>query len=323
MLLSRVAETVYWMVRYIERAENTARIVMVNTTLLLDLPRTISLGWEPLLAITGSQEQFSELYKECNERNIVRFLIGDQKNPGSILASLNGARENLRTTRAIVPREVWEALNDLFLFAKEGVSAGLSRRGRFDYLKQIIGRCQQITGTLTGTMSHDEAYWFTRMGRNLERADMTTRIIDVGSARLMPRQVEELKPFADIQWMNVLKSLTAYQMYRRHVHVRVKGSSVVGYLLQDCQFPRAICHCLNEVDGCLRELPRSEGPLRTLGRAQRLVKEAEVRTLVNGELHQFIDDLQLALIGLHEQVASTYFNVQEPLPEPMPMAAAG
>ncbi len=316
MLLSRVAETVYWMARYIERAESTARITLAHATLLLDFPRTQSCGWEPLLAITGSHEEFHQRYKEPTQRNMLRFLVSDANNSGSVMSSLARAREDMRTTRGIVPREAWEKLNDLHLYTKENASTGLTRRGPYDFLEYIVEHCQQITGILVGTMSHDPAYGFARMGRNLERCDMASRVLDVRSASLLPKRVEELRPFEDIQWVSVLKSLAAYQMYRRHVHVRVKGSAVLGYLLQDRDFPRAVHHCLVEVGDCLRDLPRNDAPLRVLGRAQRMVKEADVHALASEGLHDFIEELQSALAKLHEDVRLTYFSVEEPLVEP-------
>lgn len=322
MLLSRVAETLYWMVRYIERAEDTARMVMVNSELLLDLPKTVSLGWEPLLTITDSTETFLGHYKEITERNVVKFLIGDERNPGSVISSLGAAREDMRVIRAIVPREAWETLNDLRSLARDQLSHGLTRRGRYAYLKAIIGYCQQITGNLTGTMAHDRAYKFVRMGRNLERADMGVRILDVRAQSLLPRQVEELlKPFNDIQWKSVLKSMASYQNYRRKVHVRVKGAAVLGYLLQDTLSPRAILHTLGEVEDCLGDLPRNEESLRALSRARRMVKEADVHALATAGLHEFLDELSAALADIHAILVTTYFQLEEAA-EPLSAASA-
>ena len=156
-MLSRVAENIYWMARYIERAEDTARLINVNANLLLDLPRKTTFGWEPLIYITGCEEQFFENNKEPNERNVIRFLIGDKESPCSILSSLSYARENLRTTRDVVARDAWEQINDLYLYVKDHVDRGISRRGRYDFLKNVIGGSQKITGLLAGTMTHGPA----------------------------------------------------------------------------------------------------------------------------------------------------------------------
>lgn len=237
-MLSRVAANIFWMARYIERAENTARLINVNTNLILDLPGRVRLGWEPIIDITGSRELFFSMYHEADERSVVRFLIANPANPGSILSALSFAREDARTIRDIIPGEAWEQVNQLYLRAKDLSKTGLSRRNRFDYLGNIILGAQTITGLLAGTMTHDEGYEFLRIGRNLERADMTTRIIDVRSGSLLPELPEEVLPFENIQWMSVLKSLTGYHMYRRHERVVVRRSDVLRFLLQERRFPR-------------------------------------------------------------------------------------
>jgi len=311
MLLSRVAETAYWMARYVERAENTARIVMVNTNLTLDVPRSITLGWEPVLSITGSAAEFLERYKEASERSVIKFLVSDQKNPGSLITSIHQARENMRSARSCFPREAWETLNDLYLYARDQMNAGLTRRGRHAYLTAIVGRCQQLTGLLSGTMSHDELYHFLRLGRNLERADMTTRVLDVRAGNLLPDQSDELQPFEDIQWMSVLKSLAAYQMYRRHAQLRVRGSDVLHYLLRDTGFPRSVSHCLGEVENCLRRFPRNRSALLAVRKPQKVVSEINPVALVQSGLHGFLDELQIHLGTIHERLACTYFECEK------------
>ena len=167
-----------------------------------------------------------------------------------------------------------------------------------------------LNGTMSGSMSHDLTYDFVRIGRNIERADMTTRVLDVRASNLLPKQVEDLKPFEDIQWKSVLESIAAYQMYRRHVHVRVQGTAVLAYLLQDKQFPRSVHYCLTEIEGCLRTLPSNESPLRMLGRAQRMVRQADEQILVKEKLNNYINDLQILLGNLGEQLTVTFFQAE-------------
>ena len=311
MLLSSVAERLYWMSRYIERVENTARIILVNHNLLLDLPRNMEFGWEALVTITGNADLFHEHHKEVTERNVLRFLVADQRNPNCITCSLAMARENLRTTRAIVPRAAWEALNDLFAYARDNRNSGISRRGRYPYLRRIIDYCQLLAGKLSSTMSHDQTYDFIRMGRNMERADMTARVIDVRASNLLPSLSEELKPFVDIQWKSVLDSLAGYQMYRRHVHVRIRGRAVLRFLLKEELFPRTVHYCFSEVEQCLRGLPGNEPALRILGRAQRMVQEVDVTEILSEGLNSFIDDLLKVHIQLNNQLTATYFAALE------------
>jgi uncharacterized alpha-E superfamily protein len=312
-MLSRVARNVYWMSRYLERAENTARLVNVNGNLLLDLPQKTSFGWESLLAISGLEVLFYERYKIPNEQNVVKFLLSDHKNHSSILSSLETARENLRTTRDIIPREAWENVNDIHWFVKTETAKGISKRTRYEFLKYIILGIQQITGFLSGSMSHNMAYKFLSLGRYLERADMTTRILDVRSANLLPKMDKPdepmLFPFENIQWVGVLKSLTAYQMYRQQTQmVRVKGASVLKFLLQDHEFPRTVCFCLDQIELYLKGLPGNDPPLRKLARLQRQIQTADVHALAHEGLHEFIDDLQIGMGELHGYIDTIYLG---------------
>ncbi|MDX1487028.1 MAG: alpha-E domain-containing protein [Acidiferrobacterales bacterium] len=306
-----MAENLYWVARYIERAENTARLINVNANLLLDLPKTVAFGWNPLIEITGSEALFHELYDEANERNVIRFLTGDANNPGSILSSLQCARENIRTMRDFLPREAWEQLNELYLAARSQLSTALSKHKRYDYLRSIISGTQQMVGIFASTITHDHGYDFLRLGRYLERADMTTRIVDVRSADLIADH-GDLTPFYNIQWMSVLRSMSAYQMYRREIQGKVRRVDVLRFLFQDRQFARSIYYCLFHAEACLRHLPRNEPPLRQLIQLQHVVIEADLQQLKQQDLHDFIDELQRELATIHDQIAATYFSMAAP-----------
>ena len=314
-MLSRVAENIYWMARYIERAENTARLIMVNTNLLLDLPKNVQLGWQPIIEILGADKHYLEQNSDFDERQVLKYLISDPDSTNSILNSLRQARENARTIRDIVPRETWERINDLYLYARSSALSGYSKKGRFDYMQRIVLGAQTITGLLAGTMLHDMGYDFLKMGRNLERADMTTRIIDVRSGDLLPEH-EALTPFENIQWMSVLKSLTGYQMYRRTVRERVSRPYVLKFLLKEKHFPRSFFHALLEVKFCLQNLPRNEEPVALLNEIGKKVLRADQAILKQDELHRFIDELQLGLADLNSLITLTYFR-------PVPTAADG
>lgn len=309
-MLSRVAEQLYWFARYIERAEDMARMINVHSNLLLDLPRQPEFGWDSLLEITGGDILFNSLYDTADERSVIRFLASDKSNPDSIQSCLFFARENLRTTRDIIPREAWELVNDLNLFLKSNITSGLSRRRRWDFMKNVIDGSHQITGLLASAMNHDEGYDFLRLGRNLERADMTTRIVDVRSADLLLEH-DVLTPYEKIQWMSVLKSLTAYQMYRQYVKMRVRGPQVLKFLLQTEIFPRSFAHCLMQVHQCLESLPGSDPLQRQVLSLQRNVKEADMDKYAqaNSGLHDYIDQLQAQLAELHTAVTARYFSL--------------
>ena len=306
-MLSRVAENLYWLARYVERAENTARLVNVNDFLLLDLPRGTTPGWAPLIAITGSWPRYQELYPRFDERSVVRFLVGDPRNPASIVSCLQRAREACRTVRDILPREMWELLTQLLLHVREDLAAGLTKGRRHGYLRRVIEGSELITGKIVSTMLFDEAYHFLAMGRNIERADMTTRIIDVRTGNLLPREPTELRPFETIQWVSVLKSLSAYQMYRRKMQAQVQRSEVLRFLFLDRQFPRAFVRCLDAIGESLAALKRPSDIVERLREFIAKVEATPVAELGREELHAFVDALQLQLIELHGGIAATYF----------------
>ncbi|HOP16422.1 MAG: alpha-E domain-containing protein [Chromatiaceae bacterium] len=314
-MLSRVAENIYWLARYVERAENTARLIRVNSHLVLDTPSGIAPGWEPLVDITGLRLQFETVEREPNERNIVRFLIGDAHNHGSILSSLAAARENCRTVREVLPRSSWEKLNELYLFAKENVQSGLTKSGRDDFLDGIISGSQQLVGLLGSVMYRDEAWHFSRIGRNLERADMTTRIIDVRSTDLFPDDMLESRSLDTLQWISVLRSMSGYQTYRRHVAIRVSRADVLDFLFHNPLFPRSFLHCISAVDDGIGKLENSGPALRGIRALKLKLRRVNVAELSQAQLHDFIDVLQLGIIDLHNSLAATYFPPELELEE--------
>ena len=315
-MLSRVANAVYWMGRYLERAENTARIINVNTNLVLDTPKGMSPGWEPLVSITGSQALFAQQYPEPSERDVIRFLLTDACNGVSVLYALTQARENARTVRDVLPREVWEELNNLYQYARDNTQQGLSKRGRYEYIRRVVRGVQLLTGMMAGTMSNNMPYDFIVLGRNLERADMSLRIIDVRSASLLSHETE-LRPFDNIQWMSVLKSLSAYQMYRQTMGTRVTRKVVLQFLLQDGYFPRAIQHCVLKVEAALSNLPRHQSVLPCIEKMKQNLANVDVSALDSAGLHGFIDEQEGVLAEVSAAIGNVYFDS-----ESLPLAEA-
>lgn len=306
-MLARVVESIYWMARYLERAEDMARLINVNANLLMDLPKGVSLGWEPLIDITSTRESYLEAHDDFEERNVLKYLIGEKASPISLLSNLSNAKENARTIRDVIPRESWEELNSLYLFAKENLNAGLSKRGRFDYLEQIIAGNQRITGLLAGTMNQDAGYLFLKLGRNLERADMTTRFIDVRTQNLFEEGDLELKPYRNIQWMSVLKSLTGYQMYRREMQVSIRHSQVLWFLFKSKIFPRAIYCCIAEVKKCIEKLPHHQAAYHEVNALKNTLNETDLAAMDHDRLHAFIDLVQLQTGQIHNALNRQYF----------------
>ncbi len=235
-MLSRVCETLYWVSRYIERAENVARLINVNNMLIMDLPKGVSTGWEPLIDIIGVRQAYQENHTDFSESKALRYLLVGHDNNSSILNSIISARESARTIRDVIPRDVWEEINSLYYYVKDNQNEGLSKRGRFAYLKKIIESTHMIFGTLDATINHDQGYVFIRFGLMIERADMTSRILDIRSATLITN--EEAKPYENIQWISLLRSMSAYQMYRQQMGVRVQRADVIEFIMHSEVFPR-------------------------------------------------------------------------------------
>ncbi len=305
-MLARVAENIYWMARYLERAEDMARLINVNASLTLDLPKGLSPIWSQLIAITGADAHYPG--KEYDERSVLKFLISDPQSPVSILACLACARENARTIRDAIPREVWETINSAYLHAKEQASQALTKRGRFGFLDGIIHQCQQITGILSGTMNHDAGYLFLRIGRFLERADMTSRIVDIRSANLLPDATMARATYENLQWMSVLRSLTGYQMYRREMQIRIRRTEVLRFLFRSEVFPRSLSFSINGVSNAVARLPNHDKVQLVIHRLRRQLDHAQIDKLRQADLQAFIDQLQIGFGQLHDELVVAYFG---------------
>lgn len=306
-MLSRVAESLYWMARYMERAEDTARLINAVTLMSLDMPAGAKFGWDALLKVAGLDQLFFDHYDEADESTVMHFLISDEKNPGSIMASITHARENTRTFREVLPWESWEWVNELYLYAAKELDGNLDRRIRHEVLQGIIRRRQSIVGLLVGTMSRDPALLFLSIGRNMERADMTSRILDVSHALILPSEASD-----DLLWMNILKALSAYQMYRRHVSVHADSRQVIEFLLKDRSFPRTVAHCLSEIARILAGLPDPGLVLAVVSKAIATLDSADGATLAGEGLHEFVDRMQGEMININNALKSRYFSLSHP-----------
>jgi uncharacterized alpha-E superfamily protein len=313
-MLSSVAERVYWLGRYLERVENTARLVNVYSSMLLDLPSGSHIGWGLLVDITGCNEEYDKLHQTVEEKQVVRFLLADTKNYASVINCANMMRENARTTREVIPAEAWEQVNNLYLTLKEELTRTISRRSRQQMLETVEASCQRIFGILSGSMSHNAAFAFIQLGRKIERADMTSRIVDVGSISMLPafsrtnKQKLFLEPHENVVWMNVLRCVSGYQAYRQKTHSQVKGEDVVKFLLQDDEFPRSLGYCLNDITRYLQKLPNNTEVLRAVARVRKITTDVNISNLLQHGLLDFIDELQISIADIHEELNSTWFR---------------
>ena len=307
-MLSKVAERIYWAARYLERVESTARLLSIYDKLLFDLPRQVNLGWYNLIVINSLEQDFNERYSVRDERNVVKFLLGDESNYSSVISSLQAVRENIRTTRDVIPPETWEMVNELTLYVQENLTQGINRSNRHEFLDNIIKACQQVVGLWYVNMPRDEAWDMVQLGQNLERADMTTRNLDAGVAAIL--QVED-DDFAvnsrQIIWGNVLRSLNADQPYRRTTRSSVKGDLVVRYLLADENFPRSLLYCVTQMADVASGLPRSKAIVTFLRQLQEEIPACAEPEELGEVFRDMLNTLQLTMAEAHTLIGKTWF----------------
>jgi uncharacterized alpha-E superfamily protein len=311
-MLSRVAESLYWTSRYVERAENIARLVAVNGYLTLDLPSTVD-QWSPLIEAMGGQELFDQRYESPTQEHVVGFLTYEQDNPSSILASIRAARANARSVREFITLEMWEHLNRLYLEIGSARDSGLTSQDWFD---QIVTGCQLIGGITDSTLSHNEGWHFCRLGRMIERADNTSRMLDVRYLFSLPPVAVAARPYDDILWAALLRSISALEMYRKK-HRKIVPQRLVDFLILDTEFPRSIHHCVVEAEEAVRAI--FETPSRTfhnraeqvLGRIRAHLDYTAVDEILRTGVHEFIDSLQMELNQANQAVFETFFKIPE------------
>lgn len=310
-MLSRVADRLYWMARYLERAEDTARLVASYHMLIMDIPRGSELGWDVLLRILDAEPQFYNRFRVPNEHNVMKFLLADMDNPGSVACSIRYARENVRTTRDVLPEETWETVNELHLYTREFAEKSVGRRNRQAFLDEIVSRCQMINGMLLTTLSRDHAHRFSTIGHLLERCDMTTRVVDVGAMEIMERD-ERFAAIDPLLWSCLLQSLSALGAYRRVVGPLLEGGSIAEFVLKDPLQPRSVAFCLRGIREALKPLANNTEALRQLDRARRKLGRFNAERMTPEQIHRYIDDFQSLLIRLHQAISQAWFEPESP-----------
>lgn len=316
-MLSRVADSIYWMNRYMERAEDTARVIDVNLALSLDLPPGSSEQWEPLLSATGDLEAFRTLSDAPTRANVIEFMTFDERNPNAILGCLESARENARSVRDQISSEMWEQLNRLYLLVRSARFRGLAATDPHEFFQRIKTESHLFEGITDATMSRNEAWHFGRLGRKLERADKTSRILDVKYFILLPAVTEVGTPFDDLQWSALLRSVGALEMYRKR-HGRIAPDRVAEFLVLDRHFPRSILYCLTKAEESLNAITGStpgtyaNRPEQLVGRLRSHLAFTPITDVIGVGLHEFLDALQAEMNRLDDAIFETYFALRPP-----------
>ena len=317
-MLSRVANSIYWMSRYVERADNVARFIDVNLNLILDADIGLEQQWQPLVNTSGDHELFAEHYGMADEENVVRFLAFDHRNPNSILSCLKAARENARTIREIISSPMWEQLNEFYLYVKDVAQNPNAIESLSRFFDQIHRGTNTHAGLTSSTLTHDEPWHFSHLGRMLERADKISRILDVKYFILLRSPDDVGTAFDDIQWSAVLQSASAFEMYRKR-YGRITPKGIVEFLLLNREFPRAARFCLDKANDSLHAISGSS-PGQVVNQAEKRLGQlcsevtfTSVEEIIDGGLHEYLDRLQTQLNQVGESIFTTFFAVKTPV----------
>jgi len=312
-VLSRSAEAVYWMSRYAERAEDVARFLDVSLQVMLDLPDARGKNpWEAVVAATGDEGAFAERYGGATRDSVVRHLTVDPGSPNSILSCLRLARENARSIREAISSEMWEQINKWYLLVRDFAANPAVIDDPHELLAAVKEASHLFVGVTYLTMTHGEAWHFGRLGRVLERADQTSRIVDAKEALIHARPPDAGGTLDGIDLSALLRSVSALEMYRKR-HGRIDHSRVIEFLVLDKWFPRSIRHCLEKgqeslraITGASSEAP-STRPERLLGRLAAEYEYAVVDEILEAGLHEHLDQLQSKLNDVGSAIFDTFF----------------
>ena len=320
MLLSRVANALYWMSRYIERAENIARFIDVNTQLTLDRSASGVEQWLPLVSITGDEAAFTERYAEPTRGEVTRFLTLDREYPNSVVSCIAAARENARTVRETITAEMWKQINQLHLMVQRVADRGFVDDRPADFYTRLKHGTLLFAGITDATMSRNMAWDFCRLGRMVERADKTSRILDVKYFLLLPRPEDVGTALDAVQWAALLRSVGGLEMYRRQ-HGAIAPSPIAAFLVLNGQFPRSLMHCVAQGERALRDIlgPDPDAPAfkakRCLGRVRAELEFGDIHEIVAAGLHNYLDRFQGWLNDFDEALNASVFHFTPP-PEP-------
>jgi uncharacterized alpha-E superfamily protein len=315
-MLSRVAESLYWMSRYIERAENNARIAEVNLQLLLDLTSQPELDpqqlWDPIISSLEENDLFDSLYKEPDGRAAIDFVALQKKSRNSIYSCISQARENARTTREQISSEMWEQINRLYLFVTGDNARKLLRASPYEFFRRIIAGSHLFQGISDATMTHGEGWDFIRIGKLLERADCTSRILDVKYHILLPSGERVGGNVDTIQWMAVLRSCSALEAYRKAYVDQVAPWKVAEFLIIHPDFPRSIRYSVDCLDTALHRISGAADTHytneaeRLSGRLRSDLDFITIGDIFKFGLHEYLETVQKRLVEVSNAMHEFY-----------------
>jgi len=315
-MLSRVADSCFWLSRYMERAESNARILDVNIQLVLDFEDQNSTDsnrqWQPILATLEDHEIFHDVYEDVSADSVMEFVTFEKTNPNSILSSVTYARENARTVREQISSEMWEQLNRLYLFFQSTAAHESFRASPIGFYRALVDKLHSFQGITDATMTHGEGWQFLQAGKYIERADSTSRVLDFKYHVLLPSG-ERVGGNVDItQWMAVLRSCSAMEAYLKLLHGRVTSWEVAQFLILHDNFPRSIRFCVDALDRSLHSISGtdrghfSNEAERLSGMLRSSLDFTTASSIFQFGLHQYLDQTQARIQEVSNALADTY-----------------
>ncbi len=316
-MLSRVANSIYWLGRYLERTENYARFIDVNFNLMLDLPGDLEEQWEPLIKATGDDGIYRSKFEKFNKKEVIYFLAFDTDNPNSIISSVTAARENARIIRENLTKETWEKLNETYHFVKKGAEKReWKKEDPRAFFESIKNQILLLYGLADNTVARTEGWYFRQLGLFLERADKTSRILDVKYHILLPSVDEIGSPLDFLHWMALLKSVTAFNTYRR-LYGNIDPSGVVEFLVLNKYFPRSVFYCLKEAENCLFKISGSNGSgfsnsaEKAMGELRSKLEFDDVNDVIENGLHEYLENLLVKINKISDKIDDNYFQIKD------------
>ncbi len=315
-MLSRVADACFWLSRYMERAESNARLLDVNIQLILDFEdqsgSTAGQHWQPILATLEDQEIFAEIFPEPTGDAVMEFVTFEKKNPNSIVNCVSAARENARTVREQISSEMWEQLNRIYLTLRSPAARAAFQDSPIDFYRSLVDQLHSFQGITDATMTHGEGWQFLQAGKFLERADATSRVLDVKYHILLPSG-EKVGGNVDVtQWMAVLRSCSAMEAFLKVSRAQITSWEVAEFLILHDSFPRSIRFCvdaldtaLHEISGCERGHFSNEAE-RLCGMLRSGLDYTTIATIFETGLHEYLDQTQKRLTSTSNALVKTY-----------------
>ena len=313
-MLSRVADAIYWCNRYMERVENLTRYVEANLYLGMELPDGTEEQWEPLILTSGDQEDFNSRYENADRESVIKFLTIDEFNPNSILSCLSYARENARSVRETMPSIVYQRLNDLYLDVK-GYEADSNKTMNFlEFFQRLKQGSHLYFGEMDACVYRNETWHFAHLGKFIERADKTSRMLDMKYYYLLPKVSQVGTPLDLLQWSSLLRSSDAFEMYRQE-HGALSIENIIKFLLLDQQLPRSAYYCLQRIQDCLHNISGckpseySNQAERKIGMMRSRFQYMEVSDILRMGLHEYLDQFQTEVNELGCLIEDTFFSL--------------